>query len=127
MVLPPLNFRAAKAGFVTLGYAADYVKDLPFTGMAVYTPWARTHVDDVKRLLAATDQSIAWLADPSAASQGRDRSPGREVARQSSPDDAEVSYDLLPPASAVPREPSSKVSRAKLQNLIDVERCTPAV
>src|SRR3954469_14383540 len=29
VVLPPVNFQAAKAGFVTLGYAADYVKDLP--------------------------------------------------------------------------------------------------
>ena len=40
VVLPPVNFQAAKAGFVTLGFAADYVKDLPFTGMAVHRRWA---------------------------------------------------------------------------------------
>src|SRR6266540_2672247 len=31
LVLPPLNFQAAAAGYVTLGVAADYVKDIPFT------------------------------------------------------------------------------------------------
>ena len=122
MVLPPLNFRAAKAGFVTLGYAADYVKDLPFTGMAVYTPWARTHVDDVKRLLAATDQSIACLTDPA---HRKDAIDLLVQVAQSSPEDAEASYDLLHRIGYF--EPSSKVSRAKLQNLIDVERQAGAV
>ena len=42
LVLPPLNFQANRAGFPTLGFAADYVKDLPFTGMAVFKPWAAT-------------------------------------------------------------------------------------
>src|SRR6201999_1803034 len=40
IVLPPLNFQAATAGFPTLGLAADYVNDLPFTGMAVHRRWA---------------------------------------------------------------------------------------
>src|SRR5208282_3943218 len=38
-VLPPLNFQALAAGYVTLGVAADYVKNLPFTGMVVRKPW----------------------------------------------------------------------------------------
>ena len=41
VVLPPLNFQAETEGFVTLGFAADYVKDLPFTGMAVHRRWAQ--------------------------------------------------------------------------------------
>ena len=65
VVLPPVNFQAAKAGFVTLGYAADYVKDLPFTGMAVHKRWAAANLSAAKRVLAATDKSVAWLADPS--------------------------------------------------------------
>jgi ABC-type nitrate/sulfonate/bicarbonate transport system substrate-binding protein len=59
LVLPPLNFAAAKSGYVTLGLAADYVKDLPFTGMAVFRPWANSHAPLVKRILAATDRSVA--------------------------------------------------------------------
>src|SRR5580698_5442836 len=65
LVLPPLNFQANAAGYVTLGFAADYIKDLPFTGMAVRRDWAQAHMPEAKRLLAATDKSIAWLADES--------------------------------------------------------------
>src|SRR5579862_538533 len=52
MVLPPINFQAVKAGYVTLGVAADTIKDLPFTGMAVFKPWAAAHGPLVRRLLA---------------------------------------------------------------------------
>ena len=64
IVLPPLNFQANKAGFVTLGFAADYVKDIPFTGMAMHRRWAGANMSAAKRVLAATDKSIAWFADP---------------------------------------------------------------
>jgi len=59
IVLPPLNFQATAAGFVTLGLAADYVKDVPFTGMAVHRRWAAANLSAAKRILAATDKSIA--------------------------------------------------------------------
>ena len=72
MVLPPVNFQAEKAGFVTIAFAPDYVKDLPFTGMAVFKPWANVHVEIVKRVLAATDASIAWFADPAHRSEAVD-------------------------------------------------------
>ena len=65
LVLPPLNFQATAAGYVTLGVAADYVKDIPFTGMAVHKRWAAANLPLAKRILAATDKSIAWLADTS--------------------------------------------------------------
>jgi ABC-type nitrate/sulfonate/bicarbonate transport system substrate-binding protein len=64
MVLPPINFRAEKAGFPTIALPVDYVHDLPFTVMAVARPWAETHKDAVRRLIAATDQSVAWFDDP---------------------------------------------------------------
>jgi NitT/TauT family transport system substrate-binding protein len=41
LVLPPLNFQANAAGYITLGFAADYIKDLPFTGMTVRRDWAQ--------------------------------------------------------------------------------------
>jgi NitT/TauT family transport system substrate-binding protein len=116
-VLPPVNFQANAAGYVTLGVAADYVKDLPFTGMAVRKDWAEARGPLAKRLLAATDNSIAWLADETHRGEAIDLLV--EVARAKK-EDADASYDLLRRIGYF--EPSSKVSRAKLQNLIDAER-----
>ena len=117
VVLPPVNFQAEKAGFVTLGYAADYVKDLPFTGMAVHRRWAAANLSAAKRVLAATDKSVAWLADPS----HRDEAVELLVkVGRSSKEDAEASYDYLKRIEYF--EPSSKVSRKKLRNLVEVSR-----
>lgn len=117
MVLPPLNFVANKAGYVTLGFAADYVKDLPFTGMAVFRPWAAANAALVKRVLAATDQSVAWLGDRAHRQDAIDLLVQVAGAKA---EDAAASYDFLRRIAYF--EPTSKVSRAKLQNLIDVER-----
>ena len=84
--------RPPTAGFVTLGLAADYVKDIPFTGMAVHRRWAAANLSAAKRVLAATDKSIAWLADP--AHRGEAIELLVKVAR-SSKEDAEASYDYL--------------------------------
>ncbi len=116
-VLPPLNFQANAAGYVTLGFAADYVKDLPFTGMAVRTAWAQIHRPVVKRLLKATDSSIAWLADPARRGEAIDLLVNIAHAKQ---EDAAASYDFLRRIGYF--EPSSKIPRAALQNLIDTER-----
>ena len=116
-VLPPLNFQANTEGYVTLGFAADYVKDLPFTGMAVRRDWAQAHTPLAKRLLAATDKSIAWLADQTHRGEAVDLLVSAAHARK---EDADASYDLLRRIDYF--EPSSKVSRRKLQNLIDAER-----
>jgi len=117
IVLPPLNFQAAAAGYSILGYAADYVKNMPFTGMAVRKDWAQSHLSQVKRLLAATDKSMAWLADDNHRGEAIDLlvNVGR-----SSKADAESSYDFLRRINYF--EPSSNLSRSKLQNLIDSER-----
>ena len=117
LVLPPLNFQAEKAGYVTIAFAPDYVKDLPFTAMAVFKPWAAAHGDLVKRVLAATDASIGWLTDTA----HRDEAVALLVAAaHADPGDAAASYDLLRHSGYF--EPTSKVSRAKLQNLIVEER-----
>jgi ABC-type nitrate/sulfonate/bicarbonate transport system substrate-binding protein len=116
-VLPPLNFQANAQGYVTLGFAADYVKDLPFTGMAVRRDWAQAHVPLAKCLLTAMDKSMAWFADDSHRSEAIDLLVSAAHARK---EDADASYDLLRRIDYF--EPSSKVSRRKLQNLIDVER-----
>jgi ABC-type nitrate/sulfonate/bicarbonate transport system substrate-binding protein len=116
-VLPPLNFQANAAGYVTLGFSADYVKDLPFTGMLVRKAWAAANAPLAKRLLAATDKSIAWLADATHRGEAIDILVNAAHAR---PEDAGLSYDLLRRIAYF--EPGSKVSRRKLQNLLDAER-----
>ena len=117
LVLPPVNFQAAAAGYVTLGIAADYVKNMPFTGMAVRRDWAQAHAPVVKRLLSATDKSIAWLAD--------EKHRGEAIALlvdvgRSSKEDADASYEFLRRIDYF--QPDSKLSRATLQNMIDIER-----
>jgi ABC-type nitrate/sulfonate/bicarbonate transport system substrate-binding protein len=116
-VLPPINFQANAAGYVTLGFAADYVKDLPFTGMIVRKDWAAGHAVVAKRLLAATDKSVAWFADDTHRGQAIDLLVS---AAHTEKEDADASYDLLRRIGYF--EPTSNVSRRKLQNLIDVER-----
>ena len=115
-VLPPLNFQANAAGYATLGYSADYVKDLPFTGMVVRKSWAAANGALAKRLLAATDKSIAWLADEAHRGEAIDVLVNAAHAK---PDDAAASYDLLQRVQYF--ESTGKVSRKKLQNLIDAE------
>jgi ABC-type nitrate/sulfonate/bicarbonate transport system substrate-binding protein len=117
VVLPPLNFVANAQGFVTLGLAADYVKGLAFTGMAVHRPWAKDHVDAVKRVLAATDKSIAWLADTSHREEAVDLLVKHA---HSSKKNAELSYDYLRRISFF--EPTSKITRATLRNLTELEQ-----
>jgi NitT/TauT family transport system substrate-binding protein len=117
LVLPPLNFQATAAGFATLGVAADHVKDIPFTGMAMHRRWAGANLAVAKRILAATDKSIAWLAEP-----GNRADAIRLLVERAraTPGDAEASYDYLRRIDYF--EPSSKVSRAKLRTLLEVER-----
>jgi len=117
IVLPPLNFQAAAAGYVTLGFAADYVKDLPFTAMAARRDFAQAHGPAVKRLLAAIDHSMAWLADAKHRSDAIDLLVDIAHARR---EDADASYDFLRRIDYF--EPRSAMSRAKLQNVIDTER-----
>jgi len=116
-VLPPLNFQANAAGYATIALAADYIKDLPFTGMAVRRSWAQAHGPLVKRLLAATDDSIAWLAQEAHRGEAVDLLVDVAHARR---EDAQASYDFLRRIKYF--EPSSKISRAKLTSLIEAER-----
>jgi NitT/TauT family transport system substrate-binding protein len=117
LVLPPLNFQANAAGYVTLGFAADYIKDLPFTGMVVRRDFAQSHTPELKRLLAATDKSIAWLADETHRAEAIELLVSAAHARR---EDADASYDLMRRIAYF--EPTSQISRKKLQNLIEVEQ-----
>jgi NitT/TauT family transport system substrate-binding protein len=116
MVLPPLNFRAAKAGYPTIALVNDYVKDIPFTCMVVNRAWASAHKDALQKLIAATDKSVVWFDDPS------HRTEAIELlvkVGKASEEDAEASYDFLRHIDYF--EADHKVSRKLLGNVIAAE------
>jgi ABC-type nitrate/sulfonate/bicarbonate transport system substrate-binding protein len=116
MVLPPINFHAAAENYPTIGLAADYVKDVPFTGMIVSRAWGTAHRALARRLLDATSKSIAWLADTA----NRAEAIAILVKRaHATPGDAAASYDFKRRIAYF--EPGDQVSRSQLQNLITIE------
>jgi NitT/TauT family transport system substrate-binding protein len=116
MVLPPLNFHAAKAGFPTIALAYDYVKNVPFTAMVVLKPWALAHPDTLRRLMDATDKSVLWFKDAAHRAEAIDVLVNVGKATR---EDAEASYDLLHRIDYF--EADDKVSRAGLDTLIKAE------
>ena len=117
MTLPPLSFHAAETGFPIIGLAADYVKEFPFTCMAVERAWAAAHKDLVHRLLVADEKSVAWFEDPG---NRKDAIDLLVTAAKSAPADADKSYEFLRKIDYFQRD--SAVSRKRLGNLIAVER-----
>jgi NitT/TauT family transport system substrate-binding protein len=117
MLLPPLNFHAAAAGYPTIALAADYANDFPFTGMLVHRAWAADHLELTRRLLAATNDAIAWFEDP----VNRPAAVALLVAAaRASPEDADASYDYLRKIGYFER--TGKISRRRLGALIAIER-----
>jgi NitT/TauT family transport system substrate-binding protein len=61
ILVPPASFKARSAGLSLVADVADYVRDLPFTGYAANTSWARTHKASLAGFLAATARGVAWF------------------------------------------------------------------
>ena len=53
--------RAKSGGFSLVADVADYVRDLPFTGYAANTDWARTHKGILSGFLVATASGVDWF------------------------------------------------------------------
>jgi len=113
ILLPPFNFIARKAGFNSLGLAMDYVKNMPFTGIAVGRAWAAGHEALVKRFLGAYNKSVDWFyADPN-----RDAAIDIYVKAGKSPrEEVAESYDFFRKIEFFER--SDKVSRTEMNNLL---------
>jgi len=113
----PFNFYAESAGFSNLGFTFDYVKDMPFAGMAVNRSWATANPGVAKRFLDVFVESIAWFED------ARNRDEAVKMMTDISKlkkEDVERAYDFLREKKLF--EPTGKVSRAKLQSVIDALR-----
>jgi NitT/TauT family transport system substrate-binding protein len=113
ILLPPFNFQAAAAGFNDLGLTIDYVKELPFSGTVVNIRWAAAQKPILQRLLAAHTRSVAWFEDE------RNRDEAVQIlvaASRLKQSDVEKAYDFMRKGHFF--EPTGKVSRSKLSNLV---------
>jgi len=113
ILTPPFNFHAQTAGFNNLSNAVDYV-DMPFSGMAVNTNWAKANTRLVEKLILVYDRSMSWLYTPS----NRDEAI-RILMKVSSLKRAEIdrAYDFLIGGRYF--EPTGKIPAAKLGRLIE--------
>jgi NitT/TauT family transport system substrate-binding protein len=112
ILLPAFNFQAIAKGFKSLGLTADYVKNLPFSGMAVNNAWASANKPTLEKLLRVENKSIAWFNDPK---NHADAVRILKVASGLSDDDVEKAYTFFHDGNFF--EPTGKVSRSKLANL----------
>jgi NitT/TauT family transport system substrate-binding protein len=109
ILLPAFNFQAIDKGFHSLGLTVDYLKDLPFTGVAVNVAWANSHKATLQKILRAENQSIAWFDDD------KNRAEAIAILKAASSlsqDDTEKAYDFFRHGDFF--EPTGKVSKAKL-------------
>jgi len=63
LLIPPILFKAEAAGFINIGRAYDYTKDLPFGGLIINKNWAVAHLAVAQRLMQAYAKSLAWWQD----------------------------------------------------------------
>jgi len=112
ILLPAFNFQTIQKGFHSLGLTVDYVKDLPFTGIAVNVPWANAHKEILAKVMRAQNRSIAWFEDAG------NRAEAVQILQSEShlsKDDTEKAYDFFRNGHFF--EPTGKVSRSKLAAL----------
>jgi ABC-type nitrate/sulfonate/bicarbonate transport system substrate-binding protein len=109
ILLPAFNFQAIQKGFHSLGLTVDYVKDLPFTGIAVNIPWAQAHKETLAKVMRAQNRSIAWFED---ANNREEAVQILQAESHLSKDDTEKAYDFFRNGHFF--EPTGKVSRGKL-------------
>jgi NitT/TauT family transport system substrate-binding protein len=111
----PASFKAASDGFVTLGLAADYVKDFPFGTIDISRDWAGAHAALAKRFMAAYLKSVAWFYDD----KNREKAIAvMAAASKTSVNDNAQSYDYYRRIDFF--EKSGTVSKAALKSLVGV-------
>lgn len=119
MLLPPFSFHAEDAGFHDIGRVINYVKDVPFTCMAMSRSWAAKHMSEAKRLLKALDESAAWFYTPG----------NRAALVQMGVKDFHINQKEATESLDFLRQikyfaPTSKVSKKDIDNLIAIMRAS---
>jgi NitT/TauT family transport system substrate-binding protein len=113
----PQLFAAAGLGFVNLGYAIDYARNVPFTADIVNRSWVATHKATARKFLDAYSKGIAWFKDPA----NKDASIAilLDVTKMNR-DDIAKSYDFLHKIDFF--DPSNHVDPAKIMNFYNAFR-----
>jgi NitT/TauT family transport system substrate-binding protein len=117
LLTAPFNFYAESAGFSNLGFAFDYVKDMPFAGMAVNRAWASAHPQLAEKFVRVFVKNVAWFEDEANRAEAVDL---MVVFSRLKREDVERAYDFLRAKHLF--EPTGKVSRAKLKTVVDALR-----
>ena len=92
LLAPPFSFKAQSAGFVNLGEALTYARDLPFSGTVTQRGWALAHLPTVRAFLAAYTDAINWFYDK----RNRDEAVRIMVDRfHADPGDMRAAYDYF--------------------------------
>jgi NitT/TauT family transport system substrate-binding protein len=113
MLSPPANYYAAASGYTSLGFVKDYAGDLPFSGSAVNTAWAKAHADQVRAIVATYVAAANWFANE----KNRDEAIKIMVdASKGKPDDIAKSYDFLHRGDYFER--SGAISKKKIARLV---------
>ena len=61
IMVPPFSFKAKSSGLSFIANVADYVRDLPFTGYAANTAWAKLHKAQLIGFLTGMAKGIDWF------------------------------------------------------------------
>jgi NitT/TauT family transport system substrate-binding protein len=117
LLTAPQLYTAEAHGFVNLGYAVDYAKDVPFTADLANRAWLATHRETAKKFLDAKTKAIAWFNDP----KNKDESIAILLAvTRMNRDDIAESYDFLRKIDFF--YPSNHVDPAKIMNFYNAYR-----
>ncbi len=117
MLTAPQLFTAAAHGFVNLGYAIDYAKDVPFTADLVNRDWVATHQATAKKFLDAYSQAIVWFDD------AKNKDAAIDIllkVTKMNHDDIAQSYDFLRKIDFF--VPTNHVDAAKIMNAYNALR-----
>jgi NitT/TauT family transport system substrate-binding protein len=113
----PFNFFAETAGYTNLGFTFEYLPDMPFAGMAVNRDWAAANGDVLKRFLDAYNKGVAFFDDPN---NREDVVKLQMEVSKIDRGDVEKAYGFLHDKNLF--EPTGKVSKRKVGNVIDALR-----
>jgi len=115
LLIPPILFKAEAAGFVNIGLAYDYTKDLPFGGLIVNKNWASGRVPVMQALMRAYARSLAWWLDDA------NRQEAIDILRKAgSLDEQEVAASYAFSRKIPFFETTGKLSKTQLGSLMTV-------
>jgi NitT/TauT family transport system substrate-binding protein len=90
IMVPPFSFKAKSSGLSFIANVADYVRDLPFTGYAANTAWAKQHKPQLIGFLTGMSKGIDWFYQDA----NRDEAVDILIKQSgSSREDVEATYD----------------------------------